>query len=92
MSWNLKLVILITLFLVFPLTVGAETVSLVPGVAPIDEWNCPKSHPIKGNINKSKKTRIYHVPSGSFYKRTKPELCFTSPKDALGAGFRASKR
>ncbi len=50
---------------------------------------------IKGNISRS--GRIYHVPGGSFYERTKisehnGERWFCSEKDALNAGWRRSKR
>ncbi len=51
-------------------------------------WNCPKGYPIKGNAS----SRIYHVPSGSYYKRTNPERCFSTTAAAKAAGYRASKR
>jgi len=54
-------------------------------------YNCPKGYPIKGNIS-SKGERIYHVPGGAYYKKTKPEFCFRTEKDAQKAGFRRSKR
>ena len=54
-------------------------------------YDCPEGYPIKGNIN-SKGEKIYHAPSGQFYDRTKPEMCFKTPEDAEKAGFRASKR
>lgn len=54
-------------------------------------YNCPPGYPVKGNIN-SKGEKIYHVPGGQFYDRTKPEYCFCTPADAEAAGFRASKR
>jgi hypothetical protein len=62
------------------------------GIPPLDEWTCPKSHPIKGNINTRKETMIYHAPGGAYYNKTKPEQCFVSEKDAKAAGFRKSKR
>ncbi|MDP3741594.1 MAG: hypothetical protein Q8R08_04725 [bacterium] len=45
---------------------------------------------IKGNVSSSGK--IYHLPNGSFYKRTIAEICFDSEADALAAGFRKSTR
>lgn len=54
-------------------------------------YDCPPGYPVKGNIN-SKGEKIYHVPGGQFYDRTKPEYCFCTPADAEAAGFRASKR
>lgn len=71
-----------------------ETESSTPssGVAPLDEWNCPESHPVKGNINIQKGTRIYHEPGGIYYSKTKPEKCYAAEQDAINDGFRASKR
>jgi micrococcal nuclease len=57
------------------------------GSSPIDEWNCPKNYPIKGNAS----SMIYHLPSGNNYKETKPEECFTTTTDARSAGYRQSK-
>lgn len=54
-------------------------------------YDCPSGYPIKGNISSSGE-KIYHVPSGQFYSRTKPEYCFKTTADAERAGFRASKR
>lgn len=48
---------------------------------------CPEGFPIKGNG----RSRLYHVPEGSFYARTKPEVCFRSPEAAERAGFRRAK-
>lgn len=57
------------------------------------EWRtCPLDKPIKGNINKRKGSKIYHKPTGAFYKRTNPEQCFATSLEAEAAGFRASKR
>ncbi|MDI4644741.1 phospholipase D family protein [Cohnella hashimotonis] len=42
---------------------------------------------IKGNIN-SKGDKLYHVPGGKSYDRTKPEQWFCSEADAEAAGFR----
>jgi len=46
---------------------------------------------IKGNISAQGK-KIYHVPGGSFYERTKAEECFTSESQAKAAGFVKSSR
>ena len=48
--------------------------------------NCP----VKGNISSSSK--IYHLPGGSFYDRTNPEVCFNTAAEAEAAGFRKSQR
>ena len=57
------------------------------------EWRvCPADKPIKGNMSYSSKDKIYHKPTGAFYKRTNPEACFASSVEAEAEGFRASKR
>ncbi len=53
----------------------------------LDPTNCTT---IKGNISGANKT--YHVPSGSFYDRTAPEMCFTTEAEAKAAGFTKSSR
>lgn len=50
--------------------------------------NCPKSKPIKGNAQSG----IYHLPSGQFYDKTRPERCFANEKDAQEAGYRRSSK
>ena len=51
---------------------------------------------IKGNISRSGE-RIYHVPGGQYYDRTKiglskGERWFCSEAEAIAAGWRRSKR
>lgn len=51
---------------------------------------------IRGNISK-RGTRIYHVPGGKFYDRTRidewqGEMWFCSKKEARAAAWRRSKR
>ncbi|MBI4127597.1 MAG: thermonuclease family protein [Parcubacteria group bacterium] len=51
---------------------------------------------IKGNINDAGE-KIYHIPGGSFYERTKVDLTrgeawFCTEEEAVAAGFRKSKR
>ncbi|MDI3270517.1 MAG: thermonuclease family protein [Bacillota bacterium] len=60
----------------------------VPGTG--DEA-CPPGYPIKGNIN-AKKEKIYHVPGGAYYDRTKPKVCFSTEEEARREGFRPSQR
>jgi hypothetical protein len=50
--------------------------------------NCPASHPVKGN----RESRIYHVPSGTSYAATRPEVCYATPADAEVDGYRRSQR
>lgn len=56
---------------------------------PYASGECPKSAPIKGNQGRPE--WIYHMPGGSYYKRTKAEECFSSESAAQKAGYRASK-
>jgi hypothetical protein len=49
--------------------------------------NC--ANKIKGNIN-SKGEKIYHLPTGAYYKNTNPEACFETEEQAISAGFRKS--
>ncbi|MGD6793385.1 thermonuclease family protein [Metabacillus indicus] len=46
---------------------------------------------IKGNISSSGE-KIYHLPEGQYYDVTKEEALFCSEKEAVQAGYRASKR
>lgn len=57
------------------------------GVPPVSAYDCPRSHPIKGNAN----SMIYHLPSGRYYDVTKPEECFATESAAQAAGYRASR-
>ena len=82
------LTFLVTLFVLS----SASSAQPRPGVAPKDEWNCPASHPIKGNLTTRTGECIYHVPGGAFYGKTKPELCFATEEEARRAGCRRSRR
>ncbi len=57
------------------------------GVAPEATFDCPETHPIKGN--RGPRGWIYHPPDGRWYGRTKPEECFASSADAETSGYRA---
>jgi len=57
-----------------------------------DKTKCP----VKGNVNR-KGQRIYHIPTGRYYHRTKiktieGDRCFDTEEKAQDAGFRRSKR
>lgn len=57
----------------------------------------PSNCKIKGNISYKTGEKIYHVPGGNFYSRTKinpskGEKWFCSEEDAKKAGWRRSKR
>lgn len=59
-----------------------------PSIAQPEGYNCPSTHPIKGNISKE---RIYHTPNSPYYTRTKPEECFKTAEDAITNGYRGLK-
>lgn len=64
------------------------------GVAPTRD-GCPAEAPIKGNIvgrGDNDGERIYHIPGGASYDRTKPERCFPTEEAAQQAGFRKAER
>jgi hypothetical protein len=65
-----------------------------PGVPPPRPWQCPLTHPIKGNFTTYSGERcIYHVPGGQFYSRAKPERCYATEAEAVkdGAGGRSGR-
>ena len=73
-----------------PEPVAVQTVPIerdVDWVAPDDAGACPITHPIKANAN----SRIFHVPGGRFYARTKAERCYAEADDAERDGYRQAK-
>ena len=60
--------------------------------APLSAYQCPTSHPIKGNFTAYSGERcIFHSPGGD-YEKTTPEKCYGSPTDSIADGCRASHR
>lgn len=55
------------------------------GVAPLNEYDCPTSAPIKGNQTST--GWKYHNPGGRWYDATKPEACFATNAAAEKAGY-----
>jgi hypothetical protein len=87
------LILLAWLILLFvPASALAQSSSSRPGVAPTDAWTCPASDPIKGNLTTRTGECIYHVRSGAYYGKTKPERCFATEDEARRAGCQPSKR
>ena len=70
----------------------ALSLSFVSAAPAPGAYDCPKSAPIKGNVNKKTKEKIYHTPSSRYYKQTKPERCFKTVAEAKAAGYRAPKK
>jgi len=53
----------------------------------LDDGSVPPSHPIKAKDS----SKIFHVPGGRFYDRTKPERCYATAATATADGYRQSK-
>lgn len=51
------------------------------------EGSCPSSHPVKAKLS----SKIFHVPGGASYQRTKADRCYVDPAAAEADGFRRSK-
>jgi hypothetical protein len=76
---------------------GLDTAQATPAAALVsgdgyvhmsgDELNCPEGYPIKGNA----RSHIYHLPGGSSYQATIPEICFASEEAAEAMGYRPRK-
>jgi hypothetical protein len=56
-------------------------------VDPVDDA-CPPSHPVKAKMA----SKIFHVPGGLSYERTKPDRCYRDAAAAEADGLRAAKR
>ena len=52
------------------------------GVPPLDEWTCPRSHPIKAVFRPVIRQCVYHVPGGPHYRTARPDVCFATEEDA----------
>jgi hypothetical protein len=62
------------------------------GVRPVNAWNCPASHPIKGNYTTRRSAPcVYHVPASWFYERARPERCYESERQAQEDDCRRSE-
>lgn len=57
-------------------------------IEPDADGGCPGSHPIKGNDQ----SKIFHVPGGMSYERTKAERCYCDEASAEADGYRKAKR
>ena len=49
---------------------------------------CPTSHPVKAKLA----SKIFHVPGGLSYARTKPDRCYRDSGAAEADGLRPAKR
>ena len=60
---------------------------LEPWVEPVD-GECPPTHPVKGKMA----SKIYHLPGGFNYARTRPDRCYVDAAAAEADGLRPAKR
>ena len=49
---------------------------------------CPTTHPVKAKLA----SKIFHVPGGQMYDRTKPDRCYRDAGAAESDGLRQAKR
>ena len=71
-----------------PTTTTATTATTATtNMAGNPDGSCPESAPVK--VSRSK---IYHVPEGRNYSKTKAKYCFANAAAAEQAGFRAPKK
>jgi hypothetical protein len=71
-----------------PVEPADATTATTGWVEPDAEGGCPDSHPIKGNDQ----SKIFHVPGGMSYARTKAERCYCDEASAEADGYRKAKR
>lgn len=59
-----------------------------PWVDPEGDGTCPGSHPVKAKLS----SKIFHLPGGFNYPRTRPDRCYIDAAAAEADGLRPSKR
>lgn len=65
----------------------ASTTGETGWVPPID-GDCPEGYPVKAKAT----SKIFHVPGGASYARTRPDRCYADPASAIADGFRPAQR
>lgn len=66
----------------------APTHDLETTWSPPVDGACPPGFPVKAKES----SRIFHVPGGLSYDRTRPDRCYPTPEAAEADGFRPAKR
>jgi len=59
-----------------------------PWVDPAADGTCPGTHPVKAKLA----SKIFHVPGGFNYPRTRPDRCYIDAAAAEADGLRPAKR
>ena len=65
-----------------------KAASKSPWVEPAADGTCPGSHPVKGKLA----SKIFHLPGGFNYPRTRPDRCYVDAAAAEADGLRPAKR
>lgn len=65
-----------------------KAASKSPWVEPEADGTCPGSHPVKGKLA----SKIFHLPGGFNYPRTRPDRCYIDAAAAEADGLRPAKR
>ncbi len=74
-----------------PLFDSSESQSVIYGLPPISDTDCPSTHLVKGNFTTSTSEHcIYLVPSDRFYHETSPGSCYATVGNAEQDGCRRS--
>jgi len=59
-----------------------------PWIEPEADGTCPGSHPVKAKLA----SKIFHLPGGFNYPRTRPDRCYIDAAAAEADGLRPAKR
>jgi hypothetical protein len=66
----------------------AKKATPAPWVEPAADGTCPGSHPVKAKLS----SKIFHLPGGFNYPRTRPDRCYIDAAAAEADGLRPAKR
>ena len=54
-------------------------------------YQCPTSHPIKGDFTGTGASCVFHAPGSQSYEKIKPGKCYANPADAMADQCKAAK-
>lgn len=70
-----------------PAIATSEATTAPPAWVEPTDGACPADHPVKAKES----SRIFHVPGGASYERTRADRCYLDAATAEADGFRQSK-
>ena len=90
--WKIILCVLVVVFVVIVGAIYSYKHWYIPyrnlknGFVVVETFDCPEDHPIKANL----RSMIYHLPDGTYYKRTNATngYCFDNVDHVEQQGFR----